>query len=273
MNSFVTAEELRGITGRVHALALETGAYIAHQRENFHQGLVQEKSLNQLVSYVDITAEEMLCSGLRKIMPEAGFMTEENTAAFRGEEFRWIVDPLDGTTNFIHGLPVYSISVALAQGNTLLSGVVYNVPADEAFTAWKGGGAMLNGKPIRVSETPKLEQSLVATGFPYSDFGNLNEYLGVLTQLMRGTRGLRRFGSAAVDLAWVAMGRFDAFFEYGLNPWDVAAGALLVQEAGGKVTEFAGGDHFVTNGTIMACNAAMFDEFAALVSNGFQPKG
>lgn len=166
----------------------------------------------------------------------------------------WIIDPLDGTTNFIHSLPVYSISVALTDRDERLIGVVYEINQKECFYAWKGGQACLNGSVIHASKTETLNDSLLATGFPYTDYGRMDHYLQLLGYLLQNSRGLRRFGSAAVDLAYVACGRFDGFYEYGLNPWDVAAGSLIVERAGGRVTDFSGKGNFIYGKEIIAAN-------------------
>ncbi len=183
----------------------------------------------------------------------------------KSDTLHWIIDPLDGTTNFIHGVPVYSISLALVKDGVVQSGVVYEISRDECFTAWKGGGAYLNGTRIHVSETNSLAQSLLATGFPYYDFKRIQDYLALLHDLMKSTHGLRRLGSAAVDLAYVSCGRFEGFFEYGLSPWDVAAGVILVTEAGGQVTDFNGGEKYIFGHQIVAGCPGIFAEFSSQV--------
>lgn len=232
-------ENLQRLTEQVATLSREVAVFIRTEALRFTEASVESKSLNNLVSYVDKGAEQRLVDGLLKLLPEAGVIAEEGTGA-RKSELNWIIDPLDGTTNFVHGVPCYCISVGLHDGERMLVGVVHEITRDECFTAWHGGGAFLNEKPIRVSQRGKLIESLLATGFPYDDFGREAEYMQLLRELMHGSRGIRRLGSAAADLAYVACGRFEAFYEYGLNTWDVAAGALLVQEAGGQVTDFRG---------------------------------
>lgn len=246
---------LQAISAGINAIVTETAHYIKEQRKGFSYDQVSDKGLNQLVSYVDIEAEKQLVNGLSKLVPEAGFITEENTSDVGRQTYNWIIDPLDGTTNFIHNIPVYSVSVALALGNEILAGAVYEIGRDELFAAYKGGGAWLNGLQIKVSDTQSLEHALMATGFPYYDFEQMESYLQVLRQLMQKTHGLRRMGSAAVDLAYVACGRFEGFFEYGLNAWDVAAGVLLVKEAGGTVTDFKGGEDYLFGKSIVADNS------------------
>ena len=244
--------DLSRILEQVQKLALEVGNYIAEEADHFDHHKVELKGLNDLVSYVDKTAESKLVKGLAGILPEAGFITEEGTAFHDEEEYRWVIDPLDGTTNFTHGLPVYSISIALMRHQQVVLGVVYEVNRQEMFDAVRGGGARLNGRGIKISSRNALSESLLATGFPYWDFQEMSAYLKILDEFMKNTHGLRRMGSAAVDLAYVACGRFEGFFEYGLKAWDVAAGSLIVEEAGGKVTDFSGGDNFLFGREIIA---------------------
>lgn len=222
------------------ALCRTTAQFIRQEAATFDRGKVEHKGVHDLVSYVDQETERKLVAGLRELLPEAGFITEEGTAGpdTHTEEFTWIIDPLDGTTNFVHGLPVYSISVALLHRRELVVGVVHEVNRDESFRAVRGGGAFCNDQPIRVTDVPALNEALLATGFPYKDFGKMGAYLQILGAFMSRSHGVRRLGSAAVDLAYVAAGRCEGFFEFNLNSYDVAAGILLVREAGGHVTEF-----------------------------------
>jgi myo-inositol-1(or 4)-monophosphatase len=246
---------------KAEILCKEVGVFICEQQRKVSTDDIELKSLNSLVSYVDKTAEEMLVSGLSTILPEAGFITEEGTATKKGERFNWIIDPLDGTTNYLYGLPIFAISVALIDENELMLGLVYELGQKEMFTAQKGKGAFLNGKAIKVSAITEMEQALFATGFPYHDFDRLDAFNQLLSYFYKNSRGLRRLGSAATDLAYVACGRFSGFFEYGLSPWDVAAGALLVQEAGGKVSEFNGGTNYVFGKDIVAASQPIFPIF------------
>jgi len=200
-------------------------------------------------------------------LPESGFIAEEGTSSKHGERYNWVIDPLDGTTNYIQGVPIYAVSIGLLDGDELVVGVVYEVGLDECFYAWKKGGAYMNGEPIRVSERDDIHDALLATGFPYSNFDQLDEYLALLKWTMTNARGVRRLGSAATDLAYVACGRFDAFWEYDLKPWDVAAGALIVKEAGGVVTDFNGGNNYIFGGEIIASNALLGDLMLEKVGN------
>lgn len=245
-------KELAQIGKRTKELVKEVGGFIREEAAKFDPSKIEEKGLNDLVSYVDKEAEQKLVDGLKIILPQAGFIAEEGTATANDELYKWIIDPLDGTTNFMHRLPVFSISVALISEERLILGVVYEINRDELFYAHKDGGAWLNDKKITVSTIPHLSQSLLATGFPYHNFKRLDTYLDMLKYFMKHTHGLRRMGSAAVDLAYVACGRFQGFFEYNLNPWDVAGGAFIVQEAGGVVVDFKGGDNFLFGRSIIA---------------------
>lgn len=258
------------ITSRVGVLVKSVGAFLQNEAQTFSADKVETKSLNQLVSYVDKTAEEKLVAGLKLILPEAGFITEEETIATEQKEFMWVIDPLDGTTNFIHQLPVYSISVALIQNNEPIIGVVFEPNRHELFYAWKDGGAYLNGHKISVSQNNLLKHGLLATGFPYYDFEQMQQYLDTLKTLLLATRGLRRMGSAAVDLAYVACGRFDGFFEYGLSPWDVAGGIVLVKEAGGMVSDFSGQNEAIFSKEIVAASSKVYPEFYDIINKGFK---
>jgi myo-inositol-1(or 4)-monophosphatase len=260
------------VCSEVTRLTKEVGGFILSERIRFNQELVEKKGHNDLVSYVDKESEQKLVKGLSALLPGAGFLTEEGTSAETGERYRWIIDPLDGTTNFIHGVPLYCISIALFDGYEPVLGVVHELNLDECFSAWKDGGAYLNGRPIHVSSTPDLASSLLATGFPYHDYDRMDSYMGVFDHCMRHTRGLRRLGSAAADLAYVAAGRFDGFFEYGLNPWDVAAGVVLVNEAGGKTCDFKGGPDATFGKEIIACNAAVYEEFLGVIEANFSKR-
>jgi myo-inositol-1(or 4)-monophosphatase len=258
------------ITNEVIAVSKQAGAFIREQRRIFDPAKIEYKGLNDMVSYVDKTAEHIIVSGLEKILPEAGFITEEKTTTKIGERFNWIIDPLDGTTNFIHGVPVFSVSIALKEYDELVVGVVYEVNLDECFYAWKGSPAYLNGNGIKVSHNTSLAASLIATGFPYYDFGKQAIYMELFADLMRNTHGLRRIGSAAVDLAYTACGRFDAFYEYNLNAWDVAAGILIVRQAGGDVVNFKGGDEVIETRELLATNGKITGELLAKVQQYFK---
>ncbi len=257
------------LTLQVNQVCRDTAVFLRAELGQVQPGQIEEKFMNGLVSYVDRQAEEMLVEQLSKILPSAGFLTEEATVAQQDAELQWIIDPLDGTTNFLHGLPHFSISIGLKAGDDLVLGVVNHVPNNQLFYAWQGGGAWREGQRIQVSQRDTLRQSLISTGFPYHDFEREQAWSAAFNQFMRQCRGLRRFGSAALDLAYVACGYFDVFYEYGLSAWDVAGGIVLVREAGGQVTDFSGGKDILAKQEILAGNTAVFEEALAIVKNSF----
>jgi myo-inositol-1(or 4)-monophosphatase len=261
--------DLKTICQNACLIAAEAGNFIRTERQHFQANSVEVKSFNQLVSYVDKTAEEILVKGLSAALPEAGFITEEETIATQNKEWMWVIDPLDGTTNFIHNLPVYSVSIGLVKNNKPMMGIVYEVNKDEMFYAWNGGGAFLNGQPISVKTNADLGKSLLATGFPYYDYQQMDAYLDTLKYFMKNTQGMRRMGSAAIDLAYTACGRFDAFFEYGLSPWDVAGGICLIEEAGGVIADFEGGNNALFGRSIMGSSKALFPAFSKVIKDNF----
>lgn len=261
------------IGGKVVELAKETGKLIREESKKFSIDDVEQKGLHDFVSYVDKQAELMIVTGLKKILPDSGFIAEEGTGEGEKLPYMWIVDPLDGTTNFIHGLPPYAISIALMHEGKLVLGVVYEITLDECFYSWLGGPVYLNENEVIVSETRELNQCLVATGFPYTDFSRLRQFMMTLEYFLKNSHGVRRLGSAAVDLAYIACGRFDAFYEYGLNPWDVAAGAFLVQQAGGKVSDFNGNGNYIFGKEIVASNSRVFDEFLTITKSFMKVNG
>lgn len=253
------------------AIVKKTGAFLKQEAATFDKANIEYKgSANNLVSYVDKEAERQLVVSLSSLVPEAGFITEEDTVEKHSDTLNWIIDPLDGTTNFIHGLPVYCVSVALVQGKQPLLGVIYEPNLDECFHAWQGGGAFCNGTEIRTSDAPSLEHSLIATGFPYEVSGRINVYLTILQDFVRNSHGVRRFGAAAVDLAYVACGRFEGFYEFGLKSWDMAAGILLVEEAGGTATDFGGGDGHLFGGKLIAAAANVHEPMRRIIAKHWQ---
>lgn len=260
---------LSEITYKVTVLAKEVGEFIRTERKTFSYSKVEIKGLNDLVSYVDKTSEQKLVEQLAVILPEAGFIVEENTKSGT-KDYNWIVDPLDGTTNFIHGIPCYAISIALEYKGEIIIGVVYEVAQNECFYSFKDGGAYLNGSKISVSERNILSDSLIATGFPIYNFSRLDDYINTLTYLMKNTHGLRRIGAAAADLCYLACGRVDAFFEYNLNAWDVAAGALIVKEAGGTINDFKKSNNWLFGKEIVATNYHLQSEMESIISENFK---
>jgi myo-inositol-1(or 4)-monophosphatase len=219
---------------------------------------VRAKQANDYVTQVDRAAEEAIIDVVRKAYPDHGFMAEESGTTAVETPYRWIIDPLDGTTNYIHGFPQYCVSIAVEQRGALVHGVVYDPVRNELFTASKGRGAYLNDRRIRVSKCTRMQEALVGTGFPFKELKRVDLYLRQLKRLMSGASGVRRAGAAALDLAYVACGRLDAFWELGLSPWDMAAGALLIQEAGGLVGDLKGDAGFLENGDICAATPKIF---------------
>jgi myo-inositol-1(or 4)-monophosphatase len=228
---------------------------------------IEYKGDVDLVTEADRASEKLILERLRARWPGHNVLAEEGGGSEAGSDYRWYVDPLDGTTNFAHGFPVFCISMALEHKGERIAGVVFDPTRDELFSAEKGGGAFLNGQPIHVSKTAKLVESLVATGFP-SHKRHKNPNIHFYHQITLRTHGVRRAGSAALDLCYVACGRFDGYWEFKLNPWDTAAGVLLVEEAGGKVTDFRGGPFQIASREVCASNGliheALLQEFAAI---------
>jgi myo-inositol-1(or 4)-monophosphatase len=259
------------ICREVIAIAIHTADYIMGERGRVMAEQVETKGLNDFVTRVDKNSEKILIDGLEKLVPDAGFIAEENTKSNKGNVHNWIIDPLDGTTNFIHGLPCFCISIALMENDEVVIGVIYELNQKECFCAWKNGGAFLNDKPIQVSTATRLKDSLLATGFPYYDYKWLDEYMNLFKYFMKNTHGVRRLGSAAADLAYVAAGRLEGFYEYSLKAWDVAAGVLIVTEAGGKVSDFEGGNNYIFGQELVCSNALIFEEFQLQVSKFMKP--
>lgn len=262
-------QQLENICRQTCALVKQTGAFIKEQLDDQDAVEFFEKGIHDFVTHTDKNSERLLVEGLSKILPEAGFLVEEDTTQSDFREFTWIVDPLDGTTNFIHSIPLYCISVALLHENKVVLGVVYEINMQECFYAWQGSKAYMNAKEIQVSKKDNMNHALFATGFPYYDYSRMKPYIELFSHLVQNTSGLRRLGSAAVDLAYVACGRFEGFYEYGLHPWDVAAGALIVQQAGGVVCDFSGGDNYIFGKEIIATNQLVFNDFMKVVQKYF----
>jgi myo-inositol-1(or 4)-monophosphatase len=259
--------DLKEICIEIEKAAREASKFILRESQGFDIMKTEKKGLNDFVSYVDKGSEKMLVEKLSLLLPEAGFITEEGTSKKVGLKYCWVIDPLDGTTNFLHGFHPYSISIGLMEYDEVIAGVVYEVSGNESFVAWKGGGAWLNGSRIHVSKAEKLADSLIATGFPYNDFDRLDAYMKCLSYLCQHTHGIRRLGSAAIDLAYVACGRFEVFYEYGLRQWDITAGMLIVREAGGKVSDFSGNEKDLKGEEFLAGNSNIFSEILGIVSN------
>jgi myo-inositol-1(or 4)-monophosphatase len=241
--------------------ARQAGNVIARSFPHVDSLSVDTKSRNDFVSDVDRLAEQEIINTIRKAYPDHAILAEESGHSDNGSssDYEWIIDPLDGTTNFLHGFPQFAVSIALRYRGRLDQAVVYDPISQDLYTASRGGGAQLNGRRIRVTSRKTLEGALLGTGFPFKRQELLEPFLETFKAMFGDTAGIRRPGSAALDLAYVAAGRLDGFWEFSLKPWDMAAGALLIQEAGGKVGDFAGGDDYLESGNIIAGNLKIFD--------------
>ncbi len=262
-------EQLKDLCFQACEIVKNAGAFIKKELGKVKSDQIITKDLNSLVSYVDQETEKILVTDLKKILPNAGFLTEEETVKQEDKALRWIIDPLDGTTNFLHQIPFFSISVALELNKELVLGIVYEVNNEECFYAWRGGGAWLNQKSIQVKDNLNFADAIIATGFPYYDFTNTDAYLSVLKECITSTRGVRRFGSAALDLAYTACGRFDSFYEITLNAWDVAAGIVLVKEAGGLVNDFKGKDNYLFGMEILASSPSIHNKMLSIIDQKY----
>ena len=247
--------------------ARKAGAIINRASLDIDLVQVSVKGRSDFVTEVDKAAEEAIIATLRAAYPEHGFLAEESGASDPEgkDEYRWIIDPLDGTTNFIHGFPQYAVSIALQHRGQLTQAVVYDPTRNELFTASKGRGAFLNDRRLRVSRRTQMRECLIGTGFPFRYLDHLDTYMRVFKRITEETAGIRRPGAAALDLAYVAAGRLDGFWEYGLSAWDMAAGALLIVEAGGFVADFNGEANYLTAGNIVCGNPKVFPQVLKLV--------
>lgn len=263
--------KLESIEKDVIEVCKEAGKFILKEGADFDPSRIEQKTdFNNLVSYVDKEAERMLVSRLGEILPEAGFVTEEGTVKTSTDKtYNWIIDPLDGTTNFLHSMPIFAISVGLVRNNRCILGVVHEMNRNECFHAIEGCPAYCNDTVIQVSGVASLKESLLATGFPYYHLDKKEEYLEIIRVFLDKTHGIRRLGSAAIDLAYVACGRMDGFFEYNLNSWDVAGGVLIVEQAGGVVTDFKGGDDYLYGRELCACNGDIHSEMLAVIQSNW----
>ena len=245
--------------------ARRAGGIINRASRDVEQIKVSAKRDKDFVTEIDKAAEEAIIGVLKAAYPDHAILAEESGAS-GDSDYVWIIDPLDGTTNFIHGFPQYCVSIALAPKGLLTHAVVYDPTRNELFTAVKGGGAYLNDRRIRVSKRVKLNEVLLGTGFPFRYFEHVDAYLGILRDMMHKTAGVRRPGAAALDLAWVAAGRIDGFWELGLSPWDMAAGALLITEAGGLVGDLSGESDYMNTGNIVGGNPKVFVQLLQIVA-------
>jgi len=246
--------------------ALEAGKVIRGRYDKPHE--IRLKGAIDLVTEADVASEKVILSVLKRLVPGVKVLAEESSSDYREIPAGpvWIIDPLDGTTNFAHGFPYFCVSIAYSIDRASQAGIVYNPLSDELFSAFKGGGARLNGRRISVSDQGSMAECLVATGFPYDIEENLSKVIGQVNRILPKVRDLRRAGAAALDLANVACGRLDGFWEMGLKPWDTAAGQLLVEEAGGRVTDFADDPWDPYFGEVLATNGLIHDELARLVN-------
>jgi len=251
-------------------LCTEVAIFIRENLDKVSASDIEEKELNSLVSYVDKEAEQMIVSSLREVTPNAGFITEEDTEDQTTQEQIWIVDPLDGTTNFLRKIPHFSISIALMEKEEISLGIVYEVMLNKAYTAIKGMGAWEGKKKLSVTTITDMSKAIVVTGFPYKKNPNMESSFDVLKFCILNCRGVRRLGSAALDLAYVAAGKIDIYYENSLNIWDIAAGALLVQEAGGKMTDFEGGQKYLQTGSIISSNHFLHEGITEAILDSYK---
>ena len=251
--------DLEKCTLAVCDVARRAGAYIREERQKFSLDSVERKHAHDYVSYVDKGSEKLIVSALRELLPEAGFITEEGLAGHDAEQMLWVVDPLDGTTNFIHQYAPYAVSIALLQGRTVLIGVVYEICANECFYAWQGGGAYLDGKPLHVSNQ-KIQDALLCFQFPYNSEAYKPTIKHLIDTFYGNIGSIRACGSAAMALCQVAAGRLDGYAEQYLGQWDFMAGSLIVMEAGGRVTDYAGSGDFTQGNSVVATNGVIQQE-------------
>ena len=258
-------EDLRTLTEAVCRIARETGHFLKEERKSFRREVVEEKHVHDYVSYVDKESEKRVVAALKLLLPEAGFIAEEGSAVYRDELFCWVVDPLDGTTNYIHDNAPYCVSIALRNKSELLLGVVYDPCRDECFYAWQGGGAYINEERIQVSPVQSIEDAFVVTELPYNSkqYARTGEHL--IHELYGKVAGIRMNGSAALAICYIAAGRFDAWLEAFLGKWDFSAAALIVLEAGGRVTDFYGNDYFMDGHHVVATNGPLHPVFLELI--------
>lgn len=258
-------DNLEQLTAEVCRIARETGRFLKEERKNFRREAVEKKHAHDYVSYVDKESEQRIVSRLHVLLPEAGFITEEGSAKYRGESCCWVVDPLDGTTNYIHDVTPYCVSIALRSRDELLLGVVYEPVRDECFYAWQGGGAYLDGVRMHVSDVTSLDEACVVEELPYnaSQYARTAEHL--LSRLYGRVSAVRMNGSAALALCYVAAGRYDAWMEAYIGKWDFSAAVLMVQEAGGVVTDFRGNGSFLDGHHIVAANSALHADVLDIV--------
>ncbi|MGL4851458.1 MAG: inositol monophosphatase family protein [Phocaeicola sp.] len=257
---------LAEITSKVTQIALQVGAFLRKEQESFDRNRVEKKHAHDYVSYVDKESEKLIVDKLQHLVPNAGFIAEEGTGSLTTQPYCWVVDPLDGTTNFIHNNPPYCVSIALRNEQETLIGVVYEVCRDELYSTYKGAPSLLNGKEIRVSTITHLDEAFIAMGLPYQVDRYKPLALHLINEFYGKVSGTRLQGAAAAELCYVAAGRFDARIEAFLGPWDIAAGALILQNAGGKVTDFSGGETYKSGKEVLASNGNLHDLLLQIVA-------
>lgn len=265
----MTTDNLKQLCDEVSRLSREAGSFLLEEQRKITSSVIERKGVNDLVSYVDKQTETFFVNGLNKLLPEAGFIAEEGTGSPAASGLNWIIDPLDGTTNYLHQIPFFCTSVALIQNNEPILGVIFDPTHNELFSAFGTEQTQLNGAPIKVSGVTELLDMLIVTGFPYNDRGMLKRNLNAIEAFSRQSRGIRRLGSAALDMAYVACGRFDGFYEYGLNPWDVAAGTILVRNSGGVVDDFLKLGNPIFGEAIIAASVSGFNQIQPIVNKCF----
>lgn len=249
--------------------AKEAGKFLKYNVGRVKNIEVKQGEERNLVSEIDKGAEEKIIAIIKRKYPNHAILAEESGANDSRSDYKWVIDPLDGTTNFLHGLPIFSVTIAIEYKGEIIAGVTYDPNLDELFTAEKGAGAYLNGRRLKVTSTSRLIDSLLVTGFPYDIAQNPENAIGHFVNFVVEGQGLRRLGSAALDLSYVAAGRFDGFWEVTLNPWDMAAGVLFVREAGGRVTDFIGSESSIYKKQVLATNGAIHEAMLHVLSKGF----
>jgi myo-inositol-1(or 4)-monophosphatase len=255
--------------GTAFRAAILAGELIQKNLGKISESDIDIKQASDFVTHVDRGSEQIIINTIRAQFPGHHFLTEESLKEEGSGEYRWIIDPLDGTTNYIHGYPVFSVSIALEINRDIILGLIYDPLRGDIFTAEKDGGAFLNGKPVKVSNVTEMSNSLISTGFPFRKRNLIDEYLKLFKNIFHRVSDIRRAGSAALDLAYIASGRCEGFFEIALSPWDMAAGSLLIKEAGGIVTDFGGGSDYLSTGNIIAAAPAFHGEMLREVRNVF----
>lgn len=257
---------LENLCTEVQHIARRAGTFLKEERRKFDRERVEEKSAHNYVSYVDKESEKWLIEQLSALLPEAGFIAEEGSGSLTDENYCWVVDPLDGTSNYIHDVAPYCVSIALRNKEELLLGVVYEVCRDECFYAWKGSKAYLDGQEIHVSNVSELDKAFIALGFPYNSDAYRPVALHLVDRLYGFAGGTRLMGAAAAEICYIAAGRFEARIEAYIGPWDVAAGAMILMQAGGKITDFSGGDNWQSGDEVLASNGAMHGELLNMIN-------